>query len=51
MIILFAFQNYQALCSKTLSFDQFTLVNFFDTQDYQFLINRGKLKLRADSIE
>ena len=51
MIILFAFQNYPAIRSKTLSFDQFTLVNFFSNQDYQLLTRRGKLKPRPDSIE
>ena len=44
MIILFAFQNYPAIRSKTLSMDQFTLINFFGQQDYEFLTNRGKLR-------
>ena len=50
MIILFAFQNYPAIRSKTLSLDQFTLINFFGTQDYEFMTNRGKLKIRPNSI-
>lgn len=50
MIILFAFQNYPAIRSKIPSFDQFTLLNFFGTQDYEFMTNRGKLKIRPDSI-
>jgi iron(III) transport system permease protein len=50
VIVLFAFQNYPAIRSKTLSLDQFTLVNFFGTQDYEFMTNRGKLKIRPDSI-
>ena len=37
MIVLFAFQNYPAIRSKTLSMDQFTLINFFGQQDYEFL--------------
>ena len=50
MIVLFAFQNYPAIRSKTLSLDQFTLVNFFGQQDYEFLTNRGKLRTRVGSI-
>lgn len=41
MIILFDFQNYLAIYSKTYSFDHFTFVNFFGAQDYQFLTSRG----------
>lgn len=50
MIVLFAFQNYPAIRSKRLGMDQWTLVNFFGTQDYEFLTNRGKLKTRVGSI-
>ena len=50
MIVLFAFQNYPAIRSKTLSMDQFTLINFFGQQDYEFLTNRGKLKTRTGAI-
>ncbi len=50
MIVLFAFQNYPAIRTKTLSFDQFTLINFFGAQDYEFLTNRGKLRIRENSI-
>ncbi|MBQ7846162.1 MAG: iron ABC transporter permease [Clostridia bacterium] len=50
MIVLFAFQNYPAIRSKTLSLDQFTLINFFGAQDYEFLTNRGKVRIREDSI-
>ncbi len=50
MIILFAFQNYPAIRAKSLSFDQFTLINFFGQQDYEFLTNRGKVKVREGSI-
>ncbi len=50
MIVLFAFQNYPAIRAKTLSFDQFTLINFFGQQDYEFLTNRGKVKVREGSI-
>ncbi len=50
MIVIFAFQNYPAIRSKTLSLDQFTLVNFFGQQDYEFLTNRGKVRTRVGSI-
>jgi len=50
MIVLFAFQNYPAIRTKTLSFDQFTLINFFGAQDYEFMTNRGKIRIRKDSI-
>lgn len=50
MIVIFAFQNYPAISSKTPSFDQLTLVNFFGQQDYQYLTSRGKLRTRVGSI-
>ncbi len=50
MIVLFSFQNYPAIRSKTLDLGQFTLVNFFGTQDYEFLTNRGKMKTRTGAI-
>lgn len=50
MIVIFAFQNYQAIRSKTLDVSNWTLINFFGTQDYEFLTNRGKTKLRKGAI-
>jgi len=50
MIVLFAFQNYPAIRMKKFSLDQFTLINFFGAQDYEFLTNRGKLRIRENSI-
>ena len=50
MIVLFAFQNYPAIRSKTLDVTNWTLINFFGTQDYEFLTNRGKLKTRTGAI-
>lgn len=50
MIVLFAFQNYPAIRSKTLSMDQWTLINFFGKQDFEFMTNRGKLKTRTGAI-
>ncbi len=50
MIVLFAFQNYSAIKTKMLSLDSFTLINFFGTQDYQYLTSRGKMKTRVGQI-
>lgn len=50
MIVLFAFQNYPAIRSKSLNMTDWTLVNFFGTQDYEFLTNRGKVKTRPGAI-
>ena len=50
MIILFAFQNYPAIRAKALDVSSWTLINFFGTQDYEYLTSRGKLKLREGSI-
>ncbi|MGN0754811.1 MAG: ABC transporter permease [Aristaeellaceae bacterium] len=50
MIVLFAFQNYSAIKTKTLSLDSFTLINFFGTQDYEYLTSRGKMKTRVGQI-
>lgn len=50
MILVFAFQNYPAIRSKSLNLSDWTLVNFFGTQDYEFLTNRGKLKTRTGAI-
>ena len=50
MIVLFAFQNYPAIRAKSLDMNQWTLINFFGQQDYEFLTNRGKLKTRVGSI-
>ena len=50
MIVLFSFQNYPAIRAKSLDMSQWTLINFFGQQDYEFLTNRGKLKTRVGSI-
>ena len=50
MIVLFAFQNYDAIKSKAFSPDAFTLINFFGQQDYEYLTSRGKLRIREGSI-
>ena len=50
MIVLFSFQNYPAIRAKSLDMNQWTLINFFGQQDYEFLTNRGNLKTRVGSI-
>ncbi len=50
MIIVFAFQNYPAIRAKSLNLSDWTLVNFFGSQDYEFMTNRGKLRTRPGSI-
>lgn len=50
MIVLFAFQNYPAIRSKSLNMSDWTLINFFGTQDYQYMTTRGKLRTRVGSI-
>lgn len=49
MIVLFAFQNYEAIKKKVLSFDAFTLINFFGTEDYAYTNGRKSL-IRQDAI-
>ncbi len=50
MIVLFAFQNYPAIRAKRLDFSQFTFINFFGAQDYEYLTNRGKYRTRTGAI-
>ncbi len=50
MIILFSFQNYPAIRSKMLNVSDWTLVNYFGTQDYEYMTSRGKLRTRIGSI-
>ena len=50
MIVVFSFQNYQAIRGKTLDLSGWTLVNFFGSEDYQYMTSRGKLKLREGQI-
>ena len=50
MIVVFAFQNWPAIASKSFSFEQLTTINFFGTQDYEYLTSRGKLRIREGSI-
>ena len=50
MIVLFSFQTYGAIRMKKLDLSNWTLVNFFGTQDYQYLTSRGTYKVREGSI-
>ena len=50
MIIIFSFQTYQAIRMKKLDLSNWTLINFFGKQDYEYLTNRGKYKTRVGSI-
>jgi len=50
MIVIFSFQNWSAIRSKTLDLNGWTLINFFGSQDYEFMTNRGKLRTREGAI-
>lgn len=50
MIIIFSFQTYSAIRMRRLDLSQWTLVNFFGQQDYMYLTNRGKYKVREGAI-
>ena len=50
MIIIFSFQTYQAIRMKKLDLSNWTLINFFGKQDYEYLTSRGKYKTRVGSI-
>ena len=50
MIVVFSFQNWPAIRAKSLNFSDWTLVNYFGSQDYEYMTSRGKHRVRADSI-
>lgn len=50
MIIVFSFQTYGAIRMKKLDLSNWTLINFFGTQDYEYMTNRGTIKIREGSI-
>ena len=50
MIIVFSFQTYGAIRMKKLDLTNWTLINFFGTQDYEYLTSRGTYKTREGSI-
>ena len=50
LIIIFSFQTYGAIKMNRLDLSKWTLINYFGTQDYEYLTTRGSYKLRKDSI-
>lgn len=50
MIVIFSFQTYSAIRMKKLDVGSWTLVNFFGSQDYEYLTSRGTYKTRKGSI-
>ncbi|MBQ1531329.1 MAG: iron ABC transporter permease, partial [Solobacterium sp.] len=50
MIVLFSFQTYQAIKVKRLDLANWTFINYYGTQDYQYLTSRGKYKTIEGSI-
>ena len=50
MIVIFSFQTYSAIRLKKLDLSQWSLVNYFGQQDYEYLTSRGKYKTRVGSI-
>lgn len=50
LIIIFSFQPYGAIRMNRLDLSEWTLINYFGTQDYEYLTSRGSYKLREDSI-
>ena len=50
MIILFSFQNYPAIRSKMLNVGDWTFINYFGQQDYEYMTSRGRLRTRIGSI-
>ena len=50
MIIVFSFQTYGAIRMKKLDVTNWTLINFFGSQDYEYLTSRGSYKTRKGSI-
>ncbi len=50
MIVLFAFQNWPAVRAKSLNVSDWTLINFFGTQDYSYTTSRGKQRIRKGVI-
>jgi len=50
MIILFSFQNYNAIRSKTLNLSDWTILNYIGQADYQYMTGSGNYKLRKGAI-
>ena len=50
MIVLFSFQTYGAIRMKKLDLKNWTFINFFGTENYEYLTSRGTYKVREGSI-
>ena len=50
MIVIFAFQNYEAIRKQVFSFGSLTLVNFYGQQDYTYVDSRMRERIREGSI-
>ncbi len=50
MIVVFSFQNYTAIRAKALDFSNWTLINYFGQENYEYMTSRGKLRTRVGSI-
>ena len=50
MIILFSFQNFNAIRSKTLNLNEWTILNYIGQQDYQYMTGSGRYKIRKAAI-
>ena len=50
MIIVFAFQNWSAVRTKTLDFNGWTLSNFFGIENYSYTRSNGKVTTRTGAI-
>lgn len=50
MIVVFSFQTYGAIRMKKLDISKWTFINYFGTEDYEYLTSRGTYKVREGSI-
>ena len=50
MIVIFSFQTYTAIRQKKLDLTQWTFINYYGKQDYEYLTSRGKYKTREGAI-
>ena len=50
MIVLFSFQNWGAVRAKALNPSEWTLMNYFGTQDFQYTRSNGKVATRINAI-
>lgn len=50
MIVVFAFQNWSSVRTKTLDFSGWTLSNFFGVENYSYTRSNGKVTTRVGAI-